>query len=41
MTLMERLGNTGSEVGRASRAKAQGNEQRLAGALDRRSSSST
>jgi hypothetical protein len=32
---MEQLGNIGSEVGRASRAKALGNEQRLAGALDR------
>jgi len=35
LTLVEQLGNIGSEVGRASRAKAQGNEQRLAGALDR------
>ena len=35
LTLMEQLGNIGSEVGRATRAKAQGNEQRLAGALDR------
>jgi hypothetical protein len=35
LTLMEQFGNIGSEVGRASRAKAQGNEQRLAGALDR------
>jgi hypothetical protein len=35
MTLMEQLGNIGSEVGRATRAKSQGNEQRLAGAIDR------
>jgi len=35
MTLMEQLANIGSEVGRATRAKSQGNEQRLAGALDR------
>jgi len=35
LTLMEQLGNIGSEVGRATRAKAQGNDQRLAGALDR------
>jgi len=27
LTLMEQLGNIGSEVGRATRAKAQGNEQ--------------
>jgi hypothetical protein len=35
MTLMEQLANIGSEVGRATRAKSQGNEQRLASALDR------
>jgi len=35
MTLAEQLGNIGSEVGRAARAKGQGNEKRLAGALDR------
>jgi len=35
MTLLEQLANIGSEVGRATRAKSQGNEQRLAGALDR------
>jgi hypothetical protein len=35
LTLMEQLANIGSEVGRASRARALGNEQRLAGALDR------
>jgi len=35
LTLMEQFANIGSEVGRATRAKAQGNEQRLAGALDR------
>ena len=35
MTLMEQLANIGSEVGRATRAKSQDNEQRLAGALDR------
>ena len=35
LTLMEQLGNIGSEAGRATRAKALGNEQRLAGALDR------
>ena len=35
LTLMEQLGNIGSEVGRASRAKSQGNEQRFEGALDR------
>jgi hypothetical protein len=35
LTLMEQLGNLGSEVGRASRAKAQGNEQRFMGAFDR------
>jgi hypothetical protein len=35
LTLMEQLGNVGSEVARATRARSQGNEQRLAGALDR------
>jgi len=35
MTLMEQLANIGSEVGRAARARAQGNEQRLGPALDR------
>jgi hypothetical protein len=35
LTLMEQLGNIGSEVGRASRAKSQGNGERFAGALDR------
>ena len=35
LTLMEQLANVGSEVGRAARAKSQGNEQRLAHALDR------
>jgi hypothetical protein len=35
LTLMEQLANIGSEVGRATRAKSQGNEQRLAGVLDR------
>lgn len=35
LTLMEQLANIGSEVGRATRAKSQDNEQRLAGALDR------
>jgi len=35
LTLMEQLANIGSEVGRATRAKSQGTEQRLAGALDR------
>lgn len=35
LTLMEQLGNIGSEVGRTTRAKSQGNDQRLAGALDR------
>ena len=35
LTLMEQLGNIGSEVGRATRARTQGNDQRLAGALDR------
>ncbi len=31
---MEQLANIGSEVGRAARARAQGNEQRLAAALE-------
>ena len=35
LTLMEQLGNIGSEVGRASRAKSLGNGERFAGALDR------
>jgi len=35
LTLMEQLANIGSEVGRATRARSQGNEQRLAGALER------
>ncbi len=35
MSLMEQLGNVGSEVGRASRAKAQSNAERLSAALDR------
>jgi hypothetical protein len=35
LTLMEQLANIGSEVGRATRAKSQGNDRRLAGALDR------
>jgi hypothetical protein len=35
LTLMEQLGNIGSEVGRATRAKSKGDEQRFAGALDR------
>lgn len=35
MTLYEQLGNIGSEVGRAARAKAQENEERFARALDR------
>lgn len=35
LTLLEQLGNVGSEVGRASRAKALGNEGRFAAALDR------
>ena len=35
LTLMEQLGNIGSEVGRACRAKSQGNEQRFEGALNR------
>lgn len=32
---MEQLGNIGSDVGRASRAKAQGNEPRFEAAFDR------
>lgn len=35
LTLTEQLANIGSEVGRAARAKAQGNDQRLGPALDR------
>ncbi len=35
LTLMEQLGNIGSEVARASRAKADGNEGRFTAALDR------
>ena len=35
MTLAEQLGNVGSEVGRAVRAKAQGNEGRMNAAFDR------
>lgn len=35
LTLMEQLANVGSEVGRAARAKAVGNDERLANALDR------
>jgi len=35
MTLAEQLGNIGSEIGRAMRAREQGDEQRLTGALDR------
>lgn len=35
LTLMEQLANIGSEVGRASRAKAAGNDERLDHALDR------
>jgi hypothetical protein len=35
MTLLEQLGNIGSEVARASTAKAAANETRFAGALDR------
>ena len=35
LTLMVQLANIGSEVGRATRAKSQGNDRRLAGALDR------
>lgn len=35
MTLMEQLGNIGSEVGRAIRAKTQGNDERLISSLSR------
>ena len=35
MTLAEQLGNVGSEVSRALRAKALGNEDRMLAALDR------
>ncbi|HEX9697373.1 MAG TPA: hypothetical protein VGB64_13800 [Actinomycetota bacterium] len=35
LTLVEQLGNIGSEVGRAIRAKAQGNPERMQAALDR------
>lgn len=35
LTLMEQLANIGSEVGRAARARSQGNQDRFAGALDR------
>lgn len=35
LTLLEQLANIGSEVGRATRAKSLGNDQRLAHALDR------
>ena len=35
LTLAEQLANIGSEVGRAARARAHGNEQRLGPALDR------
>lgn len=35
MTLCEQLGNIGSEVGRAARARAQGNEARLWPAVER------
>jgi|SRR5450759_2647187 hypothetical protein len=35
LTLMEQLGNVGSEVGRASKAKAQANDARFEAALDR------
>jgi hypothetical protein len=35
LSLVEQLANIGSEVGRAGRAKALGNEDRLANALDR------
>ncbi len=35
LTLVEQLGNIGSEVGRAIRAKAQGNNERMQAALDR------
>jgi hypothetical protein len=35
LTLLEQLANIGSEVGRAALAKANGNDQRLAAAMDR------
>ena len=35
LSLLEQLANIGSEVGRATRAKSLGNEERLANALDR------
>src|SRR3990172_8983994 len=35
LTLLEQLANIGSEVGRASRARSLGNEQRLTNALER------
>jgi len=35
LTLLEQLANIGSEVGRATRARSLGNEQRFANALDR------
>ncbi|MGQ0608275.1 MAG: hypothetical protein ACT4OQ_07425 [Chloroflexota bacterium] len=35
MTLIEQLANIGSEVGRAARARDQGNHERLVPALDR------
>ncbi|HVL89101.1 MAG TPA: hypothetical protein VM841_02580 [Actinomycetota bacterium] len=35
LSLVEQLGNIGSEVGRAIRAKARGNSERLQAALDR------
>lgn len=35
LTLLEQLGNIGSEFGRAARAKEAGNEPRFAAALDR------
>ena len=35
LTLMEQLGNIGSEVGRAISARERGDPQRLAGALER------
>jgi hypothetical protein len=35
LSLAEQLGNVGSEVGRATRAKGSGNETRFAAALDR------
>lgn len=35
LSLLEQLANIGSEVGRATRAKSLGNQERLANALDR------